>query len=126
MPSSNRVSIPHRQSKNTASPFSHKSRAFWFQFLIGSLKTKISQMPVPGEFLFQFLIGSLKTTRNFSPSSSQSRSFQFLIGSLKTNRRDRESLYQWGVSIPHRQSKNQFICHKNKTFSFSFNIFSYF
>ena len=54
-----------------------------FQFLIGTLKTRIHEWQVLEQVAFQFLIGTLKTEiimHNYPPF----KLFQFLIGTLKT------------------------------------------
>ena len=77
------VSIPHRYAKN---PFRKRLglHLLQFQFLIGTLKTRIGLPPRERLFLmFQFLIGTLKTVGSHN-NSPQPGVFQFLIGTLKT------------------------------------------
>ena len=99
------VSIPHRQAKNSYFSF-YWLFIFWFQFLIGRLKTiSICQSYPLTKILFQFLIGRLKTQlvcffRSYLPK------FQFLIGRLKTSFFFPSYNTTQRVSIPHRQAKN--------------------
>ncbi len=55
-----KISIPHRYAKNRIET-KRGVRYLVFQFLIGTLKTKIISKEIADEVLFQFLIGTLKT-----------------------------------------------------------------
>ena len=55
-----------------------------FQYLIGSLSTKESGIPLNRTTGFQYLIGSLSTDGLISYIYFRSIAFQYLIGSLST------------------------------------------
>ena len=79
---------------------------YWFQFLIGSLRTIELEIDRSDKSEFQFLIGSLRTL-SFGDCHLQMLKFQFLIGSLRTLIFLQGNNVNVLVSIPHRQSKNE-------------------
>ena len=99
-----------------------------FQFLIGRLETRRSDVYMRHIYLFQFLIGRLETfkplvavpvqvgvsiphrkARNTPVSLTETFSFgefQFLIGRLETGQWYKLMIFQICVSIPHRKARN--------------------
>ena len=79
-----RVSIPLRYAKNPRNrPPSSVFRPF--QFLLGTLKTKISAPVEIHTQEFQFLLGTLKTYMVVLRIADSAK-FQFLLGTLKTEK----------------------------------------
>ena len=100
-----KVSIPYRHSKNL-NDWIKIDKRMWFQFLIGTLKTRWYCYINRNSSMFQFLIGTLKTWNVWIPVIFPIYMFQFLIGTLKTLFCYKCISNKFKVSIPYRHSKN--------------------
>ena len=77
------VSIPHRYCKNVVKTTNRGDIMAKFQFLIGTVKTRIPRQKRSTFIWFQFLIGTVKTMGKNCPEKKKGK-FQFLIGTVKT------------------------------------------
>jgi len=77
------VSIPRRYAKNTYGDID-LSTFDLFQFLVGTLKTRLRGANNFPKQMFQFLVGTLKTAAGRVRVYPVAE-FQFLVGTLKTD-----------------------------------------
>ena len=93
------VSIPFRYAENLISTL-EEYRNYWFQFLLGTLKT---------EGMYQV--------------SNTGKMFQFLLGTLKTSSPPRKIFHVKYVSIPFRYAENLAVSFLSASISLGFNSF---